>query len=212
MTNFSYLAHGRRSIRKYTDQDVSTDIIRDIIKTASSAPSGCDSQCWYFAAVKDKSVIHKMSNAVEEKAFELLNAGKIELPENYLLSKKKMLTFFNKAPVVIAVFMTKAEFYDGYMISALKEQGYTDRKIMELFADYDLLSIGAAVQNLLLAAHEKGLGACWMNEPAIAAKEISDILSVPKDYKFISLIPVGYPAYSPHEKKLKDLDKILKII
>jgi len=97
------------------------------------------------------------------------------LSEDYLNSKRKAVSFFAKAPLVIAVFMTKAEFYDKTMVLALKEQGLDDEDIMELFANYDLLSIGAAVENLLLAVQEKGYGACWMNEPAIAAERIKEI-------------------------------------
>ena len=123
-------------------------------------------------------------------------------------SKRKMLGFFAKAPVVIAVFMTRLDFYDPTFISALKAQGYTDKQTMDMFANPDLLSIGAAVQNLLLAVHEKGYGACWMNEPAIAGEEINKILDIPQEHRFISLIPIGFPAYTPKGKKMKELEEV----
>jgi len=61
------------------------------------------------------------------------------------------------------------------LCTCIKRARLDDEDIMELFANYDLLSIGAAVENLLLAVQEKGYGACWMNEPAIAAERIKEI-------------------------------------
>jgi nitroreductase len=135
-----------------------------------------------------------------------------ELSQDYLSSKRTMISFFAKAPVVIAVFMTKADFYDPILISALKERGFDDEDIMKIFANYDLLSVGAAVQNMLLAIHEKGYGACWMNEPAIAGTEINEVLNVPLDHRFISIVPVGIPAYAPRNKKMKNMDEVFSII
>ena len=130
------------------------------------------------------------------------------MSEEYISGKKKAATFFTNAPVVIAVFMTKADYYDPTFISVLKERGFDDEGIMELFNRYDLLSIGAAVENLLLAAHEKGYGACWMNEPALAGEEIGRILNAPPGAKLISLVPVGVPAYFPREKRMKDWNEV----
>jgi nitroreductase len=60
--------------------------------------------------------------------------------------------------------------------------------------------------------HEKGYGACWMNEPAIAEAEINRILSVPPEERLISLIPVGYPAYTPRAKEMKDLTEVFRVV
>ncbi|MCX8131726.1 MAG: nitroreductase family protein [Clostridia bacterium] len=211
MTYFSQLALSRRSIRKYADTEISLEEIEEFIRIATSAPSGCNSQCWRFVAITDKNVMDAISKAVISKMDQIINSGTDEISSQYLDSKRKMLTFFSKAPVVIAVFMTKMEFLDTVMIKALKDKGYDDEGIMKFFAYPDLLSIGAAVQNLLLAVHEKGYGACWMNDPAIAGDEIRKILGVTPDSKFISLIPIGVPAYSPREKKMKDLCEIYTI-
>lgn len=212
MSNFSNLAFGRRSIRKYLDKDVPMSDIEDIIHIATSAPSGCNSQCWRFVAIKDRNVIHRISDAVTGEINRILKIKKDELSEAYLNSKKKMVSFFVNAPVVIAVFMTKLDYYDPTLTSALEAHGYSQEGMMKLFAYPDLLSIGAAVQNLLLAVHEKGYGACWMNEPAIAGEEIRKILGEREESKFISLIPIGVSAYTPREKKLKNSEEVFRTI
>ncbi len=212
MKSFSELAMTRRSIRKFEKTDIPANDIKEFIRIASSAPSGCNSQCWKFVAVKDPAVVSRIKDAVISKIHAILEPKRDELSETYLESKNKIATFFTKAPVVIAVFMTPMGFYDPTMKSIWEEQGLSYGEMMRLLAYPDLLSIGAAVQNLLLAVHEKGYGACWMNEPAVAAEEISKILGMPEDHKFVSLIPIGIPAYTPREKDLKGLDEILTII
>ncbi|MCX7710461.1 MAG: nitroreductase family protein [Clostridia bacterium] len=212
MNNFESLAFGRRSIRKFQDKDIPLSDIDEIIRIATSAPSGCNSQCWRFIAIKDKAVIQSISDAVIQGIEALLEEKKDELPENYLNSKRKMVSFFVNAPVVIAVFMTKLDYYDPLVTSALESKGYTYEETMKFFAYPDILSIGAAIQNLLLAVHEKGYGACWMNEPAVAGDEIRKILGENEESRFMSLIPVGIPAYVPRAKQMKDITKVYKTI
>ena len=212
MSSFYDLASSRRSIRKFEEQDVPADVIDYIIRTAVTAPSGCNSQCWRFIAIQERKTIDMMKIAVEQRINQILHSKKDSLKEEYLSSKAKMATFFAKAPVVIAVFMTSTKYYDPTFISILKEQGYDDEGIMEMFAHYDLLSVGAAIQNLLLAVHEQGYGACWMNEPIIAADDICQIINVPHEEKLISLIPIGIPKYTPREKKMKDMAEVFQTI
>lgn len=212
MSDFLELVSGRRSIRKYQDRDIPDEDVEYFIKAAVTAPSGCNSQCWKFVAIRDKSVMESLAQAVIRKTEEILAAGNGSLSEQYLSSKRKMVSFFANAPLVIAVFMTHLEYYDQIEIEALKAHGYDQVDIMRLFAYPDILSIGAAVQNLLLAAHEKGYGACWMNEPAVAGEEINKILGIPAGNRFMSLIPVGFPAYIPKNKEMKPLSEVLNMI
>ncbi len=212
MNTFLDLALSRRSIRKFEEKEIPDQDLEYFIQAAVSAPSGCNSQCWRFIAIRDREIITKIETAVIEKTETILAAKRNELAEEYLTAKRKMISFFAKAPLCIAVFMTKVQFYDPILITALKEQGYDEEGIIKLYANYDLLSVGAAIQNMLLSIHEKGYGACWMNEPAIAGAEINRILGVPPEHRFISLIPIGYPAYTPQTKEMKDLGEVFSIV
>jgi nitroreductase len=55
-------------------------------------------------------------------------------------------------------------------------------------------STAMAGQNLLLAAHEAGLGACWMCAPLFCPDVVRDVLNLPEDWQPQALIPLGYPA------------------
>jgi F420 biosynthesis protein FbiB-like protein len=55
-------------------------------------------------------------------------------------------------------------------------------------------STALAVQNLLLAAHAEGLGACWMCAPLFCPDVVSAQLNLPEDWEPQALITIGYPA------------------
>lgn len=210
--NFLTLAASRRSIRKFSQHQIPKEDLEYFIQSAVTAPSGCNSQCWRFIVIENKEVINRIKEAVEKKVEVVLQNAIPPVTSDYLLSKKKAATFFINAPVVIAVFMTKSKYYDQMMISALQSQGFDDKQIMDLYGHYDLLSVGAAVQNMLLAISEKGYGACWMNEPVIAGEAINQILNIPIDERLISLVPVGVSGYTPREKEFKPIEDVFSII
>jgi F420 biosynthesis protein FbiB-like protein len=55
-------------------------------------------------------------------------------------------------------------------------------------------STAMAGQNLLLAAHEAGLAACWMCAPLFCPDVVRDVLNLPDDWQAQALITLGYPA------------------
>ena len=212
LTDFYSLASTRRSIRKYTDEDIPVDEILDCIKTAVTAPSGCNSQCWKFVVVHNKDVLYRLGKAVVDQLDVVLTELAVADDENYLESKHLMVRFFTHAPVCVAVYMTKLDYYDKKMEAGYLAKGYSHQAIMDSLSNPDILSIGAAIQNLLLAVHEKGYGACWMNEPVLAKEGISKILGLAPEEKLMSLIPIGHPAYTPRSKVYKPISEIVKVI
>jgi F420 biosynthesis protein FbiB-like protein len=87
------------------------------------------------------------------------------------------------APLLILVCLTMAEM-DRYADAARQQNEW-------LMA---VQSVAMAGQNLLLAAHADGLGACWLCAPLFAADAVRDILDLPADWQPQGLISVGYPA------------------
>ncbi|MBI4810295.1 MAG: nitroreductase family protein, partial [Ignavibacteriales bacterium] len=51
----------RRSIRQYTDQQVSDELIKQLLEAAMSAPSAGNERPWHFILVRDKSTLNKLS-------------------------------------------------------------------------------------------------------------------------------------------------------
>jgi nitroreductase len=79
--------------------------------------------------------------------------------------------------------------------TTVREKGY----------EYD---IGAAMENMILAAWEEGLGACWLI--SVDRQKIAEILRVPESYKVDCVLALGYPDEKPVVEELKDSAKYWK--
>lgn len=141
----------RRSIRKYTDEPVTAEEVKELIEAAIWAPSGKNNQPWRFLAVRG-----------DDPRREAL-AGCTHYSR-----------IVREAPALIGVFLDRRAMYN-------------DMK--------DHQAAGAAIQNMLLAAHAKGLGAVWLGEIVNQSGKVMDVLELdPGRYWFMALIAVGRPA------------------
>ncbi|MFZ5942972.1 MAG: nitroreductase family protein [Bacillota bacterium] len=196
----------RRSVRQFLDEPVPHSDIEEIIEAARWAPSASNKQMWKFVVVKNKDILDKMSQAVKEKVDLLIQ----QTGQKQLAGVKGYGAFFNQAPVTIAVFM---EPY-GHNLSeqAFENLGYSQEQIQRLRGHVGIQSIGAAIQNILLSAHAKGYGTCWMCASNIAAPEIEKLLGVEEPWELKALIPLGKPAQIPKPAPRKELSEIMSVI
>jgi nitroreductase len=65
-------------------------------------------------------------------------------------------------------------------------------KVREKMFEYD---IGAAMENMILAALAEGVGSCWML--SIDRDKLRALLGVPEEYRIDSVLALGYPAEEP---------------
>ncbi len=93
------------------------------------------------------------------------------------------------APVTIAVLLDT-------------EAGYDRTK--------DVQAIGACAQNILLAAHSLGLGACWIGR--VKDEQVERVLGAKEHEELMMLIPIGYPAMVPPPKERKPLADLVRRI
>ena len=84
--------------------------------------------------------------------------------------------------------------------------------------DYCTVDVSIALEHLVLAATDKGLGTCWI--AAFDGKKVREILRIPKHIQIVALTPLGYPAEKKsfvetaakvitQSKKRKSLDEII---
>ena len=59
--------------------------------------------------------------------------------------------------------------------------------------DKDILGTGACIQNMLLAAHSKGLGAVWLGEILNKKQNVNELCGLSNDYELMAVIALGYP-------------------
>jgi F420 biosynthesis protein FbiB-like protein len=73
--------------------------------------------------------------------------------------------------------------------------------------DLAMQSLAAALQNILLATHSLGLGACWFCAPAFCKQTVREVLEIPSEVEPQALITIGYPAEKTSAPPRKELNK-----
>ncbi len=69
------------------------------------------------------------------------------------------------------------------------------------------VDLAIAIDHMTLAAVAEGLGTCWIG--AFSQEKVKEILEIPKEYKVVALLPLGFPADNPRQKTRKDLKELV---
>jgi nitroreductase len=205
--DFKLLYESRHTIRKFLSDTIPDEDINYIIDSARLAPTGQNYQQWKFIAIRNKNILNEMAETVDnclQKLYPKINdrdvIKKIEAFKFYYL-------FFKDAPLVIAVLGHPTKTF----LSEILEMNNINSNYGEL-VDPDIFSLGAAVQNILLASTALGYGSAWMTGPVRFQNELEKILNIKSPYRLVSLIPVGKPGKKHNGPKKKSLDEVLSFI
>lgn len=141
----------RRSIRKFSEQEISMEDIQDILESGIKAPSAKNRQPWKFVIVMGKEkegMLEAFRRGIErEEKREAL------LPESqrFLSGAKYTIQIMEQAPVSVFVLNSLGK---GLFSSMNEEE--------RIFEVCNIQSVSAAIQNMLLAAEHKGIGSLWI--------------------------------------------------
>ncbi|MFZ1691576.1 MAG: nitroreductase family protein [Flavobacteriales bacterium] len=188
----------RRTVRHFSEEPVPLAVIEEVVRSASTAPSGAHKQPWTFVAVGNPELKRRIREAAE--AEERINySGRMS--DEWLDDLKPFGTDANKpfletAPWLVVVFKRAFELGpDGH-----KHQNY-----------YVNESVGIATGLLLAAAHHAGL-ATLTHTPS-PMNFLSKALNRPDNERPYLLIPIGFPAEGCQVPLLtrKRLDQVLVV-
>ncbi len=189
----------RRSIRKFLPDEITEADIKKIIQAASYAPSGGNLQNWHFIITRPKEVRERMLEVISNKIEKILPSIGSQKARNEFSSYSKYMKIFEGAPVVIAVIRKPYRSLASGIMKRFKIPYKTDAGIQ---------GVSAAIQNLLLAAHVLGYGACWMTGPLIAREELEKLLGVSAEDELAALIPLGKYQENPAPTPRKSVEEI----
>ena len=96
------------------------------------------------------------------------------------------------------------------MVDGVLPEGLTHAQINEMRGHPDVQSLGGAVEHLLLAAVDLGLGACWLSGPLVAREELEKLLGVGQNYTLGAMVAVGKPAGPAQMKPKKPVEEIIE--
>ncbi|RNB88413.1 nitroreductase family protein [Brevibacillus nitrificans] len=206
------IIHGRRSVRKFTEQDVSIEDINDILDCARYAPSDTNSQTWEFIVITNKEKIKEIEqltwDALHEKAAEAAEKGFEK--EGKLLTRSfgPYATAFSDAPALIICLATPYQ-------SKFREKIFEPIQLVNdnVWEEEGIKSSCLASQNLMLAAYAKGLGTCPMTGPVLLASEkIRKLLNISEEKQMNMVIALGYPKDVPKKLPRKEVSEITTYI
>ncbi len=184
----------RRSLRAFSNEAVPKKVIENIIRAASTAPSGAHKQPWTFCVVGNPELKKKIRAAAEEEEYTNYHG---RMSDEWLNDLRPFATDWHKefleiAPWLIIVCRRNYEMIDGE-----KRKNY-----------YVQESVGLAAGFLLTAIHQAGLVA--LTHTPSPMNFLCKILERPENEKPFLLIPVGYPAKDAEvpDLKRKSLEEI----
>jgi iodotyrosine deiodinase len=188
----------RRTVRHFSAEPVPLELIQEVVRAASTAPSGAHKQPWTFVAVGDPELKRRIREAAEEE--ERINYGG-RMSDEWLKDLKPFGTdadkpFLEIAPWLVVVFKRSYETEaDGR-----KHQNY-----------YVNESVGIATGMLLAAAHHAGL-ATLTHTPS-PMNFLTQVLGRLDNERPFLLIPMGFPAEGCLVPRLlrKPLDQVLVV-
>ena len=188
---------GRRTVRDFSNAPVPKAVIENILRSASTAPSGAHKQPWTFCAISDPKLKSQIRVAAEKEEYESYHG---RMNEHWLEDLKSFQTdwhkpFLETAPWLIAVFRRIYE---------------TDAEGEKRNNYYVHESVGLACGFLLTAIHQAGLVA--LTHTPSPMNFLQSILQRPDNERPFLLIPVGYCAentYVPDIKR-KSLEEIVR--
>lgn len=203
------LMRARRSVRRFRPEAPDRALIERLIDAAVTAPSASNKQPWRFLAVARRETIDALAAAVRQAVDRI--AGAIDSDcEASFRAYGDYFTRFEHAPVVIVPLCRSLTLLSNMTTPAL---GPADRdRIARMEASSGLIGTSLAIQNLLLRAHDLGLGASGMTGPLVAVDRIRELLDVPESWDVVCLIPVGWPAEEPPPTDRKPAEKVLRWI
>jgi nitroreductase len=188
----------RRSIRKFLNKEIDNKIIEKILEAGIMAPSSKNSQPWKFVVVtnKDKDGMFKVMKT--GMAIEKSGNGLYTDADNkeFIRGAEYTLKIMEAAPITIFVINT------GNKILYNRTDG-------EVFMEMvNIQSIGASIQNMLLAASEYGIGNLWICDIFLAYKELRKWLNTGQ--QLIAAISLGYPNENPPSRPRKSINVLVE--
>ncbi len=172
----------RRSVRSFTRRPVAKESIAELVRAATWAPSAVNQQPWAFVVIRNARRLDEYSDRAKQYMFAAL-PGALSMHRRAEALADPGYHAFHHAPVLVVIYAKPAQ-YDPARDCCM------------------------AAQNLLLAAHGLGLGACpvgfvraWLDLP-----EMKRELDVPESCVAVMPIAIGWPHGQPEAPPRQEPD------
>ena len=188
----------RRTVRAFTPEPVDAGAVRRAVATALTAPAPHHSEPWRFVVLESAAARTALLDAMREAWIgDLRQDGFSEEQIGRRIRRGEPL---RAAPLIIVPCLVTdaAHDYPDERRSAAEQAMFT-------------VSMGAAVQNLLIALAVDGLGSAWISSTLFCADVAARAMDLPAGWRPMGAIAVGRPAEQARPRPPRDPDDFLLI-
>jgi coenzyme F420-0:L-glutamate ligase / coenzyme F420-1:gamma-L-glutamate ligase len=171
----------RRSVRQFRDDPVDAGAVRELVSLACTAPAPHGSRPWRFVYVSSREARTRLSEAMTNayrSDLERDGAPVLEIDRQVRRSREQI----EGAPALLVA-----------CLSLESAPEWPDERRRAAERDMYMQSLGAGLQNLLLAAYERGLAGYLKGAPLFCAPAVRQALEMPDEWQPAFLVLLGYP-------------------
>lgn len=191
-----FVMRTRRSVRSFSPEPIPADVLEQILRAATWAPSAHNRQPWRFAVLSGTEAKRKLAEGMGAEFCRDLAANGVRPPEVEQRVGRSVERIISAGAAILVCL---------------------DREQMDLYPDSSrqsaeylmgVQSVAMAGQNLLLAAHLLGLGALWLCAPLFAPRAVRKLLDLPASWDPMGLVLLGYARQEPQPPERLPLDEV----
>ena len=181
----------RRTIRAFTGDPVGAAVIRRAVATALTAPAPHHSQPWRFVVLETAAARAALLDAMREAwTADLRRDG---FTEEQITRRLRRGDVLRLAPLIVVPCLVTDAAHD-----------YPDERRNRSEQAMFVVSMGAAVQNLLIALAVEGLGSAWISSTLFCQDVAARAMDLPGGWRPMGAVAVGHPAEQARPRPPRD--------
>jgi coenzyme F420-0:L-glutamate ligase / coenzyme F420-1:gamma-L-glutamate ligase len=181
----------RRTIRAFTREPVDAAAVRRAVATALTAPAPHHSQPWRFVLLESAAGRTALLDAMAGAW--IADLRRDGFTEDQITRRLRRGEPLRQAPLIVVPCLVTDAAHD-----------YPDERRSAAEAAMFTVSMGAAVQNLLIALAVEGLGSAWISSTLFCQDVAARAMDLPGGWRPMGAIAVGHPAEDPRPRPPRD--------
>jgi nitroreductase len=185
--------HARQGVLRFRPEPVPRALIESVLAAAAAAPSPVNLQPWAFVVVTEPELTCRVARYLVEVQERRVFDELLEMPAEYTSRLMALYEGFERTPCFIFVCLQP-------------KAGFAKPEHERVLREWRLVSLGAAMENLMIAATARGLGTRWFGGFALdEGAALGEMLGVPEDVEIIAGTPLGFHDEGPKPRPEQDL-------